>query len=231
MQLPILIDTDFQWPVNNVDDFQKYSNFTCLYQVGDEKVVTQGRLETVPFGAQYDSENTKPTHIACLTPNMHNSGKGTLRISPNGQDYNTGAAIDYEFQAPLDLYRVLPQCGPYDGSTKVKLMGSGFTGQKSSVFTKFGTIAVEEIEKSAVQQMAWNLQDWLNPQLMNEGDLRTFQHKDAALKKGDMLSSIVVEAPKPDYTRYGGPVYVSVGQHITASQIDSYGGNTTQDQD
>lgn len=31
---------------------------------------------------------------------------------------------------------------------------------------------------------------------MNEGDLRTFQHKDAALKNGDSLTSIVVEAPK-----------------------------------
>jgi len=57
--------------------------------------VTLGRLETVPFGAQYDSKNTKPTHVACSTPDMHNSGKGTLRIAPNGQDY-TGA-IDYEF--------------------------------------------------------------------------------------------------------------------------------------
>jgi hypothetical protein len=51
---------------------------------------------------------------------------------------------------------------------------------------------VQEIEKSAVQSMAWNLQEWLEPQLMTEGDLRTFQHKDAPLNKGQGLSTIVV---------------------------------------
>ena len=121
---------------------------------------------------------------------MHNQGKGILKISPNGQDY-TGA-IEYEFQGTLDVVRVLPQCGPNDGTTKVKLEGSGFQQQKDAVFTKFGTLTVQEIEKSAVQSMAWNLQEWLEPQLMTEGDLRTFQHKDTPLNKGQGLSTIVV---------------------------------------
>lgn len=54
---------------------------------------------------------------------MHNTGRGTLKISPNGQDY-TGS-IDYEFSLPLDLYRILPQCGPTNGGTRAKLMGNG----------------------------------------------------------------------------------------------------------
>jgi len=52
-------------------------------------------METIPFGANYDSDNTKPTHVACATPAMHNQGKGTLMISSNGQDYS--GAIEYEF--------------------------------------------------------------------------------------------------------------------------------------
>ncbi len=72
-------------------------------------------METIPFGANYDSDNTKPTHIACATPAMHNQGKGTLMISPNGQDYS--GAIEYEFQTALALDRILPQCGPNTGST------------------------------------------------------------------------------------------------------------------
>jgi hypothetical protein len=33
--------------------------------------------------------------------------------------------------------------------------------------------------------MAWSLVDWLSPQLMTEGDLRSFEHKDHLLKNGD----------------------------------------------
>jgi hypothetical protein len=36
----IIVDTDFYWNINEVDNFHEHSNFTCLFQVGDEKVVT-----------------------------------------------------------------------------------------------------------------------------------------------------------------------------------------------
>lgn len=137
-------------------------------------------METVPFGALYNSEgNGEPTNIACSTPDMHNTGRGTLKISPNGQDY-TGS-IDYEFSLPLDLYRILPQCGPNNGGTKVKLMGNGLGAQKDAVYSKFGVSAVDTIDKAQVQQMAWNMQSWLEAQRMSANDLSTFKYKNHAL--------------------------------------------------
>jgi hypothetical protein len=64
-----------------------------------------------------------------------------------------------------------------------------------------------------VQQMAWDMQAWLDPQLMTQGDLRLFKHKDSPLQSRQPLHSIIVPAPTTSTT--SGPVYVSVGQHIT----------------
>jgi len=36
----VLIATDFHWSVNNVRKFLAFSNFTCMFQVGDETQVT-----------------------------------------------------------------------------------------------------------------------------------------------------------------------------------------------
>jgi hypothetical protein len=33
-------------------------------------------METMPFGAAYDSSVASPTNIGCSTPQLHNSGKG-----------------------------------------------------------------------------------------------------------------------------------------------------------
>jgi hypothetical protein len=86
----ILIETNFYWSVNNIRQFLHFSNFTCMFQVGDETQVTLGRMETLPLGALYDTDtsNDKPTHVSCSTPETHNSGKGTLKVSINGQDYH-----------------------------------------------------------------------------------------------------------------------------------------------
>lgn len=82
-----------------------------MFQVGDERVEVPGRLETMPFGAQYDSSTAQPTHIACSTPHLHNSGKGTLTITPNGQTYSGNGnnnVIDLDIQPNLELARILP---------------------------------------------------------------------------------------------------------------------------
>jgi len=96
-----------------------------------------------------DAGDTKPTHIVCASPKMHNSGKGKLFISIKGQDFIE--AFDYESSAPVDAYRIVPQCGPKSGKTKVKIMGSGFVPQsKDAIFGKFGNIAVEKFQKEQV---------------------------------------------------------------------------------
>jgi len=46
-------------------------------------------METMPLGSLYDTDtsNDKPTHVVCLTPKMDNTGKSTLKIAVNGQDF------------------------------------------------------------------------------------------------------------------------------------------------
>jgi len=77
---------------------------------------------------------------------MHNSGKGKLFMSVNGIDFIE--AFDYESGIPVDAYRIVPQCGPKSGKTKVKIMGSGFISlTQDAIFGKFGHIAVDKFEK------------------------------------------------------------------------------------
>ena len=63
----IRVQTDFGWSQNSFTQMQKYSNFTCMFQIGAETQVTQGRMETMPLGSLYDSDKTndKPTHVVC----------------------------------------------------------------------------------------------------------------------------------------------------------------------
>lgn len=46
-----MIETDFKWEINSFPEFSRRANFTCMFTVGDESIVTLGRMETVPFGA------------------------------------------------------------------------------------------------------------------------------------------------------------------------------------
>jgi len=52
------------------------------------------------------SSDAKPTHISCASPKMHNSGRGKLAMSVNGVDFIE--AFDYESDAPVDAYRIVP---------------------------------------------------------------------------------------------------------------------------
>jgi len=114
-----------------------------MFTIKDEVKFTQGRMETMPFGSLYDTDtsNDKPTHIICPTPKTDNTGKAIIKIAMNGQDF-TGS-IDFEFSPNLQLYKILPQSGPFDKAiaTSVRLYGAGFDAQKDKVFSKFGVLA------------------------------------------------------------------------------------------
>ena len=55
---------------------------------------------------------------------MTNHGLGTVAFSANGQDYS--GSLPYESTELLDVFRILPRCGPLGGKNTVKLIGSGF---------------------------------------------------------------------------------------------------------
>ena len=174
-------------------------------------------METNVVGGMYAAEegNVYPTQVVCASPKMHNSGTGRMWISVNGQDYLE--AFEYESSVPMDLYRLVPQCGPKEGQTKVKLMGSGFISpNKDDIFGKFGTIGVYKFEKDQILSEAWNQSEWLSQQLMTESDLLKFEHLDHKLLEKESLNTIFVQTPLApvDSKTIGGPVYVSVGQHV-----------------
>jgi hypothetical protein len=47
-------------------------------------------------------------------------------VSVNGQDYQ--GDFNFAFFEAIDLFRIAPMSGPVDGNTKVKLFGTGFSG-------------------------------------------------------------------------------------------------------
>jgi len=146
-----MIDTDFHWDNNDLGLFEKHQNFTCRFTIGD-KVFFEKARTTKPRGAKYGSQGTdtkeddRPTHLSCPSPRTAGVyGAGKLDISVNGYDYHGG--FPFEFTQPIELHRVTPTAGPREGSTKVKLIGSGFNAAKNVVYGKFGVIGTELIHK------------------------------------------------------------------------------------
>ena len=115
-----------------------------------------------------------------------------------------------------EVFRVQPLCGPKDGNSKVKLFGRGFVEQNETVFSKFGTIAVQSLDKDKVTQEAWSSKNYLNSLLMTVSDLATFQHLEHPLTEDVKVQAITVQAPPTPSKEQtlGGPVYLAVGHHI-----------------
>ena len=139
-------------------------------------------MEAQPLGSMYEGESAIPTHILCPSPKVNHFGKGRLDITVNGQDY--AGNFDFEITDPVDLFRVAPQSGPREGNTKVKMIGSGFTSSKSDVYSKFGTINTEKLNKQQAMTFAWSDSDYLNSLFMTTSDLDHFKAKNHALDKG-----------------------------------------------
>lgn len=86
-------------------------------------------MEIYPLGNYQDG--TFPTHMRCISPRWNIGEPAKLDISVNGQEYS--GDFPFTFYDVLDLYRIVPLAGPNEGSTKVKMIGSGFTSTKEDV--------------------------------------------------------------------------------------------------
>jgi len=62
--------------------------------------------------------------MKCYNPTWKTPEQVRLDISVNGQEFS--GDFPFTFYDNLDLYRIVPMAGPNEGSTKVKLFGSGF---------------------------------------------------------------------------------------------------------
>ena len=81
---PIFASTNFKWNVNDLDKFNKYSNFTCRFTSLDGKktLYTKGRMEIYPLGNPDDT--AKPTHVKCHSPKWKTPENVKLDIAVNG---------------------------------------------------------------------------------------------------------------------------------------------------
>ena len=79
--------------------------------------------------------NTVHNLFLCQSPLFVNevSKSGKIHISLNGYDFSD----DYysiEFTSPVNIYKLVPSCGPIEGGTRVNIYGTGFEDSKKAVF-------------------------------------------------------------------------------------------------
>lgn len=191
LSLPILVQTDFNWAQNDFSRFQKYSNFTCRFTLGNDRYVTAGRMETMPFGSRYENDEITadkqilPTHVLCASPRVQNPGTAVMDISVNGFDFS--GAFQYTFTPPVDVYRVSPASGPIDSSTRVKLVGTGILENKDTVIQKTGVYETTSVKNAEIKSMAWSESEFLASMLMTSQDELTFKFVNKPLTPGQAL--------------------------------------------
>ena len=151
-----MIKTDFKWEINNKEKIIAHGNFTCRFMSFDGKkvVFTNATILTYPVGDEGD-----PNTVSCKSPKWDLSG-GLLReenirvdVSINGVDYSGDRTI--LISENLDVYKIVPLCGPNEGSTRVKIIGTGFK-QKEEISVKWGVIITRPLDKQALFDFVYN---------------------------------------------------------------------------
>ncbi len=119
--------------------FDSYANYTCRYDIGDKKKITQGFVTSFPT-------NTSNKNIfMCQSPQWEEVGESKIRISLNGEDFSE-LYYTLKFTDPLGVVKISPTCGPLNGGTEVKIYGTGFT--KDRIF-KWGVQNIVPMESAS----------------------------------------------------------------------------------
>ena len=200
--MPCNVDTFIPIPVDSSNILKYFSqidpftNYTCKYETyndddddSDMKVkVTNGVYTSYPVNT-----NRKNLFL-CQSPKWYNVGPSKVRISLNGYDYSDSAFI-MNFTDPISLMKVEPPCGPVQGSTHVKLYGTGFNEERQHVFKWGPQNIVPMIDNIFYERL-----------LENEMSLTT--------NTPYQVNKITVKAPTaPDHLKtHGGLDYISMSK-------------------
>ena len=133
--IPCNIDTFIPIPVDgseierHLDEIDNYANYTCKFEVNGKEKITNGVFTKFPLN------NTVHNLFLCQSPNFINevSKNGKIHISLNGYDFSEDY-FQIEFTTPVNVYKIVPPCGPIEGGTRVNIYGTGFEDSKKAVF-------------------------------------------------------------------------------------------------
>ena len=111
--------------------------------------------------------------------------------------------------------------GPNNGSTRVKMYGSGFTSTKEDVYFKWGIMDTEKENKENVNEYIWYESDFISHAMVEGSEILyaykieayNIEKKDYELTDGDKLKTYVGKSPRlwNFNMTHGGPIYMSVG--------------------
>ena len=213
--IPIPVDgSDIERHLDEINDYAKYS---CLFDVNGKKKITDGVYTKFPLN------NTVHNLFLCQSPKFVNEVNDSciIRISLNGYDFSD----DYYKIAltdPVNVYKVVPACGPIEGGTNVKIYGTGFQNSEKAVF-KWGPQNLVPMNKKSFldntdeqtsQEVLYHMQQFValnNPEDDDERDELLESLEDVQIQK------IIVTAPHaPDDNEVlktrGGLDYIAVSK-------------------
>ena len=133
--IPCNIDTFIPIPVDgselekHLDEINDYAKYTCLFEANGKKKITDGVYTKFPLN------NTVHNLFLCQSPRFVNevNDSAIIRLSLNGYDFSD----DYYKIAltdPVNVYKIVPGCGPIEGGTNVNIYGTGFQNSEKAVF-------------------------------------------------------------------------------------------------
>lgn len=134
------IKTDFKWEINHKDRIMTHGNFTCRFMSLDGKrvVYTNATVMSYPL----DDANADPNTLSCKSPkwdliNNKTEEEVKLDITINGFDYSGDQRII--ITENLNIYKIVPLCGPNEGGTRVKIIGTGLRAAED-ISVKWGVV-------------------------------------------------------------------------------------------
>ena len=221
--IPCNIDTFIPIPVDgseierHLDEINNYAKYTCLFEANGKTKITDGVYTKFPLN------NTVHNLFLCQSPQFVNevTDKATIKISLNGYDFSDDS-YHIALTDPVNIYKVVPPCGPIEGGTSVKIYGTGFQNSEKAVF-KWGPqnlvsmnkkTFLDKTDEQTSQEVLYHMQQFI-----------ALNNPDDDLKRDELLESledveiqkIIVSAPHAPNDNIqlktrGGVDYISISK-------------------
>ena len=221
--IPCNIDTFIPIPVDgseierHLDEINNYAKYACKFEVNGKEKITDGVFTKFPLN------NTVHNLFLCQSPKFVNevSKEGKIRISLNGYDFSEDY-YNLEFTSPVNVYKIVPPCGPIEGGTKVNIYGTGFEDSEKAVF-KWGPqnlvsmsskSFLENVNEQTSQEIMYNVQHMV---ALNNPDNEEFRAELMKALEDVEVQKITVNAPhapndNAQLKTKGGLDYISVSK-------------------